>query len=621
MSLKVLRLMSAALSDLSVSECVDHRASIEPHALLQRFRGPGLLLGPNGDVLAKNDAGDELISLISTSDDQVEDPQTETANPFSSAGRSGVPLSKRVVVPAPTSSDGNVTYDVTALPVDLTSGTGVLLLARNVSLEGNLVEALVSSRALYRDLADCSGDFVWEVDGSSKFSFVSPQGIVGYLPQALNGASPAGLAMDPHEAGHLVALFAAREPITETEVWIRGEDGNAACLVASVRPMTDDRGQWCGARGVARDVTAERRRARELDEQREDDALISAIARAIQQELQPHDMLRAAARVLVTSFQAAAAWIVPLQADGTPLKPAARHIDSTIATDLPDPDFATLMDTAIPSDEQAQAYQIWREGPFLCLLTHHWDVMNGFVVLLDTGGRAEAMLTHAADHLSNAIEHARQLRELDRLSRTDELTGLLNRRAFIAGVSDSLNMRGADGVAGNLMFIDMDNFKAVNDTFGHPAGDALLMSLSSLMLEAIADLPAGDHFAARLGGDEFALWIGAHGDAPDALAALTAERIVRAFDVVSATDDDEVVPGLSIGIARAQPTEKLPALMARADQTLYEVKRSGKGTWKMASDDAGDLSRLQRDNGPAMVAVVEANFDEGKKRAPPEGAS
>ena len=252
------------------------------------------------------------------------------------------------------------------------------------------------------------------------------------------------------------------------------------------------------------------------------------------------------------------------------------------------------MDTAIPSDEQAQAYQIWREGPFLCLLTHHWDVMNGFVVLLDTGGRAEAMLAHAADHLSNAIEHARQLRELDRLSRTDELTGLLNRRAFIARVSDCLKAQAADSSAGSLMFIDMDNFKAVNDTYGHPAGDALLTSLASLMSEIAGDLPAGDHVAARLGGDEFAMWIGTDGDAPAALAVLAAERLVSAFDLIAADYDADLRPGLSIGVASAKHGEELQALMARADQTLYEVKRSGKGTWKLASDEGGDaLTQLE----------------------------
>lgn len=586
-SSKVSILMSTARNDVSTPELVGDIASIEPRELLQRFRGPGLLLAQDGTVLARNDAGDELMHLMGAAPGRPLDQINETANTFLDVGGTGVPVSKRIVVPAGTRDEGNLTYDITALPVDLSmsAGSSILLLARNVSLEGNLVEALVSSRALYRDLADCSGDFVWEVDASLKFSFVSPQGIVGYLPLALNGASPAGLAMDPHEASHLVALFAAREPITETEVWIRGEDGNAACLIASVRPLTDERGEWYGARGVARDVTAERRRARELDEQRDDDALISAIARAIQQEMQPQDMLRAAARVLVTSFQAAAAWVVPLQADGSPLKPAARHIDSTMATDLPDPDFVTLMDTAIPSDEQAQAYQIWREGPFLCLLTHHWDVMNGFVVLLDTAGRAEAMLAHAADHLSNAIEHARQLRELDRLSRTDELTGLLNRRAFIAGVSESLERHTSENTAGNLMFIDMDNFKAVNDTYGHPVGDALLTSLASLMGDVIADLPSGDHLVARLGGDEFAMWISACGEAPGALAALTAERLVRAFNTVAAEYGEEVLPGLSIGIASARQSEKLQILMARADHTLYEVKRSGKGTWKMESEE------------------------------------
>jgi diguanylate cyclase (GGDEF)-like protein/PAS domain S-box-containing protein len=565
----------------------DDIASIEPRALLERYRGPGILLGAEGAVLAMSGEGKELLPLLAP---DVE-PTNDIRSTFLEVAEKGAMLSKRCAVrPAPEAdreAGKSLTFDVMALPVWLAAESvkGVLLLARNVSLEGNLVEALVSSRALYRDLADCSGDFVWEVDAAARFSFVSPQGVVGYLPQALNGASPAGIALDPQEANHLVALFAAREPITEAEVWIRGEDGNAACLIASVRPIFDERGQWSGARGVARDVTVERRRARDLSEQREDDALISAIARAIQQEMQPDNMLRAATKVLVTCFQAAAAWIVPLRADGTPVTLSARHVDPTMATDLPDPDFQSLMETAIPSDEQAQAYQLWREGPFLCLLTHHWDVMNGFVVLLDATGRAEAMLSHAADHLSNAIEQARQLRELDRLSRTDELTGLLNRRAFISGVSQSLNAPRAKDSPGSLMFIDMDNFKAVNDTYGHPAGDALLTTLAARMTDAVADLSGDGHLVARLGGDEFAVWIADCGDTEGALACLTAERLVRGFDVIAADYGKGAVPGLSIGIATGLADEKLPELMARADQTLYEVKRSGKGTWRLAPNE------------------------------------
>ena len=577
----------APMSLVGERELIDDVASIEPHALLKRYRGPGALLGANGDVLALSQTGHELVALLGPDSD----PQNEMRTSFLKVAMDGAALSKRCAMSssakADDKSDNTLTYDVTALPVrhGVEGAQGVLLLARNVSLEGNLVEALVSSRALYRDLADCSGDFVWEVDATAKFSFVSPQGVVGYLPQALNGASPAGIALDPHEASHLVAFFAAREPITEAEVWIQGEDGNAACLVASVRPVFNERGEWSGARGVARDVTADRRRARELQEQRDDDALISAIARAIQQEMQPHDMLCAASKVLVTSFQAAAAWIVPLRADGTPVTGTARHIDPTMATALPDPDFQHLMETAIPSDQQAQAYQIWREGPFLCLLTHHWDVMNGFVVLLDTAARAEAMLAHAADHLSNAVEHARQLRELDRLSRTDELTGLFNRRAFISGVSQNLNAHDTQDSPGSLMFIDMDNFKAVNDTYGHPAGDALLVALASLMTDATTDMSGCDTLVARLGGDEFAFWISGGSDAEGALACLTAERLVRGFDLVAADYGKDAVPGLSIGIAIARSDDTLPELMTRADQTLYEVKRHGKGTWKIASDE------------------------------------
>lgn len=553
--------------------------ALAPDSLLRRYQGPGVLLSAAGDIHHETSGAKGLTAMLVNGPGRLSDLGRELFDV--TAG--GTAIVRRVVTSVPGQTHGAEALDLTVLPVldDASSNAQLLILARDASLDRNLIEALVNSRALFKDLADCSGDFIWEVDRTERFSFVSAGGAVGYLPHALNGASPAGLALDPHEAEHMVAFFASREPVSDHEIWLRSEKGEAACLIASVRPLFDEAGRWAGARGVARDVTLERRRERELNEQREDDALISAIARAMQQELSPDDMLQAAARVMGHAFHAAAAWIVPLRADGGQAAPPAFHIAPLVGIDMKAPDFTALMETAEPSEADGSAYRIWREGAYLCLLTHHWDVVNGLVVLLDATGRAEAMLAHAADHLANAIEQARQLRELDRLSRTDELTGLKNRRAFLSGLRDELAAnRNEKTPAGTLMLVDMDNFKAVNDTHGHPAGDRLLVSLAEQMTSLIAVFPQASNMAARLGGDEFGVWVsGADGS----MAALMAEQLVRSFEKTAEAYDGDARPGLSVGMAVAMPGETVPDLMSRADRTLYEVKRAGKGTWKLSA--------------------------------------
>lgn len=571
---------------------------IAPRDVLGRFSGPGLWLSDQATILCANDRSSTLQEFLCP-----HGAWSEMGAELIKLATDHHIVTRRSIVPSPGQPYGSCAYDLTimALPGGVDPDAvgheraqpSFLVLARDASFERNLMEALVSSRALYRDLVECCGDFVWEVDANDRFSFVSPAGAVGYLPEALNGASPSGLALDPHEAEELTAFFTAREDLTEKEIWVRSETGEPACLIASVRPILDEYGRVAGARGVARDVTAERRRERELNEQREDDALTSALARAVQQELEPDAMLKAAADVLLASLDAVAVWVGPLErasdpssgtADGPSFKPAIA-LSADIGDDFEQPDLAelarqTLAEATLSSADDMS--RTWRRGAFLCLLTEHADRPNGLIILLDVGPRAEAMVRHAASHIGNAIEQAHQLRELDRLSRTDELTGLLNRRAFIEKANLALANLQHDQQAA-LFLIDLDHFKAINDTYGHAEGDNLLRILASLLQSLGRNAPGAVCLPARLGGDEFALWLG---DETTALASLAAENLLRRFELIADGYGDKVHPGLSIGTVMASPGDNLTELLGIADAALYDVKRSGKGDWRMAKVEA-----------------------------------
>jgi diguanylate cyclase (GGDEF)-like protein/PAS domain S-box-containing protein len=161
-------------------------------------------------------------------------------------------------------------------------------------------------------------------------------------------------------------------------------------------------------------------------------------------------------------------------------------------------------------------------------------------------------------------------KQLERLSRTDELTGLLNRRALVAELEARLGRLVAGGPGGALLYCDLDNFKAVNDTLGHPAGDACLAAFAAMLEQSSR---RGD-MAARLGGDEFALWLdGAPETAAQRKAALLRAGLSGAEAAWSVADQPL---GVSTGIAVAQPGDTAEGLLARADAAMYVVKRTGR---------------------------------------------
>jgi diguanylate cyclase (GGDEF)-like protein len=172
--------------------------------------------------------------------------------------------------------------------------------------------------------------------------------------------------------------------------------------------------------------------------------------------------------------------------------------------------------------------------------------------------------------------HAQQLKTLERLSRTDELTGLANRRAFEDEVQRRVaSLERHDG-AGSLMLLDLDHFKSLNDTLGHAAGDSALRALAS----KLHDLKRETDLVARIGGDEFAIWL-------DGCSALGAQRV--AGNIVAAMADIRQMFGgglvelsVSIGIAEwHRGASDMQLLMRRADDALYAVKRAGRGAFQL----------------------------------------
>ena len=176
----------------------------------------------------------------------------------------------------------------------------------------------------------------------------------------------------------------------------------------------------------------------------------------------------------------------------------------------------------------------------------------------------EAALTSLAALGSAALVQVRLTEEAARHAMDDDLTGLPNRRCFTARLEAAVARRRAVAV----LFVDLDGFKAVNDTFGHAAGDELLVEAARRLLEAVG--PGG--VAGRLGGDEFAVLLS---DEQPGLVEDVCDAIVTAFAEPFLLGACPARISASVGAATSDTGDDADSLLSRADTAMYRAKRNG----------------------------------------------
>ncbi|WP_183100589.1 putative bifunctional diguanylate cyclase/phosphodiesterase [Nocardioides pelophilus] len=166
-------------------------------------------------------------------------------------------------------------------------------------------------------------------------------------------------------------------------------------------------------------------------------------------------------------------------------------------------------------------------------------------------------------------------KKLSYLAFHDPLTDLPNRRLFQDRVEHALVRAKRHNTRHALLMFDLDRFKLINDSYGHPIGDDLLVHVASLLRRNIRP----EDTCARLGGDEFAIFLE---DIADAQQAVTvAERILADVAEGSVIGGHEVFVSASIGIATTDHADSLEALVAAADSATYAAKAAGKGTFRL----------------------------------------
>lgn len=241
------------LSQSGTAQQTVQAAGLDPALLVPQFPGPAALLDAAGTPLIANDAARPLLAAL------TEDKLPGLAAAVSGALADGQMRQDRADLVGPR---GGTALQVTLIPVGEGSARQLLMLARDGTLERNLIQALMQSRQLFKDLVSCSTDFAWETKSDGRFGFVSPRGALGFTARELEGTVAVALVAEntPDTPMPAVLPFDTEIPQEASEIFLQRKDGSIGCFEVSCLPVRDPQGNWQGVRGVARDVTEARER-------------------------------------------------------------------------------------------------------------------------------------------------------------------------------------------------------------------------------------------------------------------------------------------------------------------------------------------------------------------------
>jgi diguanylate cyclase (GGDEF)-like protein len=225
-----------------------------------------------------------------------------------------------------------------------------------------------------------------------------------------------------------------------------------------------------------------------------------------------------------------------------------------------------------------------QERPGLTLMR---KMAPALALALLVGGGVLVFLLRRLRRASAALQTSQD--QAQYLAFHDTLTGLPNRALFEDRLRRTLRFTGQDGTRVALLYLDLDRFKHINDTLGHPAGDELVRETAARLKHTIREVDT----VARLGGDEFAIILL---DIPDAGSAEDiAERLLSKLREPFRLIDDQVFVSASIGIALSSGSDSdADDLLRKADIALYEAKKNGRGRYEVFAGDMDDLLLRKR---------------------------
>lgn len=506
---------------------------------------PLLILDPTGALLFANGAG---LSAFGYAAEEIEGLLAANLVPGLPSGPSG---EDRVVLDArrrdASTFPAEVTIRTTGVDDHQLSVAIVRDLTEQLRVEGELrrtTERLAQAQRLAR-----LGSWEWDIptntvtwsDELFRIYGLDPGSIVpsyeGFL-ERVHSDDRASVDARNRKA------FADQQPFNDIKRCLR-TDGSVFLMRTQGEVIADEQGATLRMLGVCEDVTAEKRAERATAELA---ALVECSADAI---------ITRTPEGTITRWNPGATDLYGWQPDEMIGRPITALIPDELLPEYEEKVARLARGEAV---EHFETRRLRKDGLSI-------DVSLALTAVRDADGR---LLTISA--IGRDITEGKRLEaELQRLADHDPLTGLINRRRFVEELSEAAAVAPGNGGAGAVLMLDLDNFKWVNDAFGHRAGDELLRSVGALLGRQLGD----GEVLARLGGDEFALLLPHAGASNAALMAIRLLESLRGH--VLPIDGRPIGVTASIGIASfGHEGVSGEELLADADRAMYLAKDGGR---------------------------------------------
>ncbi len=244
---------------------------------------------------------------------------------------------------------------------------------------------------------------------------------------------------------------------------------------------------------------------------------------------------------------------------------------------------------------------LFAAGAFIGVIAANFGAQTSEAAIHDAD--LHERLLGLADQAATAIQNLELLEKVSHMAWHDSLTGLPNRRLFEDRVEQELVRSRRVGEPVCMFFVDLDNFKTVNDTFGHATGDDLIQQVALRLVETVRSQDT----VARVGGDEFAILL--PGLADQLSINLLAERMLEGIHTPFLVFGEEVTTSASIGIAIApEHGDSYDDLLNRADEAMYRAKDLGRNAFEMYhfSPDPANPGRRALDDRELYVDLIKA---------------
>ncbi|HEY9097974.1 MAG TPA: EAL domain-containing protein [Thiobacillus sp.] len=450
------------------------------------------------------------------------------------------------------------------------------------------IRLLEESEERFHAIADFTYDLELWLAPDGKLLWINPtvQGRVGYSPEeclAMPDFPLCRVSETDQEKVRLKLQDALKGSSgSDFEFSLLRRDGSELSLSANWKPVYDRHRTYLGLRASLRDISALKKAEQGLRQAIGELGLSEATQRRLALEAQ----VERARLVSLLSAMNLGILLVSTDARVVYHNPAFRRIwmvdKETELVGMPATEVLSLSSNVLSRPDHFSRH--------LLSVLETREATDSFEIAM-SDGRVVTQLNylvrdeegHFIGHLwiyEDVTNERQTAAQLAYLAERDALTGLYNRHRFQLEIQHMLDDCERNGSQGALLFFDLDEFKVVNDSFGHRAGDALLIRVAS----EVGTLVRRNEIFTRLGGDEFALLVP---NAKEEEVIQLAERVVRAVAAIPFRFEGQNLRlTTSVGIA-LYPSQAADSdeLVAHADMAMYQAKQAGKNTWRVYSPD------------------------------------